>query len=127
MNSTGKTVLLWVVIIVLVLLLWSLFQTTKGTNENIPFSTFIERVNQGTVDKVTLRGDEVRGETKQNAPGGKHEFRTAVPPNYPAMIDLLRQKQVTIEVEPQHDAPLDRKSTRLNSSHVSESRMPSSA
>ena len=105
MNSTGKTVLLWVVIIVLVLLLWSLFQTTKGTNEQIPFSTFIERVNQGAVDKVTIRGDEVRGETKQNAPGGKHEFRTAVPANYPAMIDLLRQKQVTIEIEPQHDAP----------------------
>jgi cell division protease FtsH len=105
LNSTGKTVLLWVVIIVLVLLLWSLFQTTKGTNEQIPFSTFIERVNQGAVDKVTIRGDEVRGETKQNAPGGKHEFRTAVPANYPAMIDLLRQKQVTIEIEPQHDAP----------------------
>ncbi|HKS22420.1 MAG TPA: ATP-dependent zinc metalloprotease FtsH [Thermoanaerobaculia bacterium] len=105
MNSTGKTVLLWVVIIVLVLLLWSLFQTTKGTNETIPFSTFIDRVNQGTVERVTIRGDEVRGETRQNAPGGKHEFRTAVPQNYPAMIDLLKAKNVTIEIEPQHDAP----------------------
>ncbi len=105
MNSTGKTVLLWVVIIVLVLLLWSLFQTTKGTNETIPFSTFIDRVSQGTVERVTIRGDEVRGETKQNAPGGKHEFRTAVPQNYPAMIDLLKTKGVTIEIEPQHDAP----------------------
>jgi cell division protease FtsH len=105
LNSTGKTVLLWVVIIVLVLLLWSLFQTTKGTNETIPFSTFIDRVNQGTVDRVTIRGDEVRGETKQSAPGGKHEFRTAVPQNYPAMIDLLKTKGVTIEIEPQHDAP----------------------
>ena len=105
MNSTGKTVLLWVVIIVLVLLLWSLFQTTKGTNENIPFSTFIDRVNQGVVEKVKIRGEEVSGETRQNAPGGKHEFRTAVPTNYPAMIDLLKTKGVTIEIEPQHDAP----------------------
>jgi cell division protease FtsH len=104
LNSTGKTVLLWVVIIVLVLLLWSLFQTTKGTNETIPFSTFIDRVNQGTVERVTIRGEEVRGETKQT-PGGKREFRTAVPQNYPAMIDLLKAKGVTIEIEPQHDAP----------------------
>src|SRR2546423_54958 len=105
LNSTGKTVLLWVVIIVLVLLLWSLFQTTKGTNETIPFNTFLDRVNQGTVEKVIIRGDDVRGETKQSAPGGKHEFRTAAYPNYPAMIDLLRSKGVTIEIEPQHDAP----------------------
>ena len=55
MNSTVKTVLLWLVIIVLVILLWQLFQQGKGTSEQIPFSTFLDRVAQGTVDKVTIR------------------------------------------------------------------------
>ena len=36
-------------------------------------------------------------------------------------------EQVGIEIPRFCDHPLDRKSTRLNSSHVSESRMPSSA
>jgi cell division protease FtsH len=100
LNSTVKTALLWVVIIVLVFLLWSLFQTTKGTSEPIAFSKFIDQVNSGMVEKVTIRGDEVRGETKVSAPGGKHEFHTTAPTNYPAMYDLLKTKGVVMEFEP---------------------------
>ena len=100
MNSTVKTALLWVVIIVLVFLLWSLFNTTKGTSEPIPFSVFLDRVTQGYVEKVTIRGDDVRGETKTTAPGGKHEFHTTAPTNYPDMYNQLRAKGVQMEFEP---------------------------
>jgi cell division protease FtsH len=100
LNSTVKTALLWVVIIVLVFLLWSLFQTTKGTSEPIPFSAFLDRVNQGQVEKVVIRGDEIRGELKPNAPGGKHEFHTTAPTNYPDMYNQLRAKGVQMEFEP---------------------------
>ncbi|HKO57885.1 MAG TPA: ATP-dependent metallopeptidase FtsH/Yme1/Tma family protein, partial [Thermoanaerobaculia bacterium] len=105
MNSTVKTALLWVVIIVLVFLLWSLFQQTKGTSEQIPYNKFMDWVAQGQVEKITMRGDEIRGETRGNQPGGKKEFHLTVPPSYPATIDLLRQKGVNIEVEPKGDAP----------------------
>ena len=75
----------------------------QGSGQRIEQASFI---TVGGIEQwVTIRGDEVRGETKQAAPGGKHEFRTAVPQNYPAMIDLLKNKSVTIEIEPQHDAP----------------------
>jgi cell division protease FtsH len=105
LNSTVKTALLWVVIIVLVFLLWSLFQTTKGASETIAFSQFMDRVNQGAVESVTIRGDDVRGETKATIPGGKKEFHTTAPTNYPAMIDLLRAKSVKVEVEHAADTP----------------------
>ncbi|HEX9460600.1 MAG TPA: ATP-dependent zinc metalloprotease FtsH [Thermoanaerobaculia bacterium] len=105
MNSTVKTALLWVVIIVLVFLLWSLFQTTKGASETIAFSQFMDRVNQGAVESVTIRGDDVRGETKATIPGGKKEFHTTAPTNYPAMIDLLRARSVKVEVEHAADTP----------------------
>jgi cell division protease FtsH len=105
LNSTVKTALLWVVIIVLVFLLWSLFQTTKGTSETIAFSQFLDRVNQGYVESVTIRGDDVRGETRATIPGGKKEFHTTAPTNYPAMIDLLRAKSVKVEVEHAADTP----------------------
>ena len=61
MNSTVKTALLWVVIIVLVFLLWSLFQTTKGTSETIAFSQFLDRVNQGYIESVVIHADDIRG------------------------------------------------------------------
>ncbi|HXA20558.1 MAG TPA: ATP-dependent zinc metalloprotease FtsH [Thermoanaerobaculia bacterium] len=105
MNSTVKTALLWVVIIVLVFLLWSLFQKTKGDSETIAFSQFMDRVNQGAVESVTIRGDDVRGETKATVAGGKKEFHTTAPTNYPAMIDLLRAKSVKLEVEHAADTP----------------------
>ncbi|MEA2337098.1 MAG: cell division protease FtsH [Thermoanaerobaculia bacterium] len=105
MNSTVKTALLWVVIIVLVFLLWSLFQTTKATSETIAFSQFLDRVNQGVVESVTLRGDDVRGEIKSIGTAGKKEFHTTAPTNYPAMIDQLRAHNVKVEVEHAADTP----------------------
>ena len=101
-----KTVIVWVVVIVAVFLLWSLFQTTKGSTEMIAFSTFLDRVQAGQVERVLIRGSELRGETRAVAPGGKHEFRTVLPNNYPPMYDLMRSKGVMIELEPQRDAPL---------------------
>ena len=105
MNSTVKTALLWVVIIVLVFLLWSLFQTTKGTSETIAFSQFLDRVNSGAVESVTIRGDDIRGETKSTVAGGKKEFHTTALTTYPAMVDMLRAKGVKIEVEHAADTP----------------------
>ena len=105
MNSTVKTALLWVVIIVLVFLLWSLFQTTKGTSETIVFSQFLDRVNSGAVESVTIRGDDIRGETKSTIAGGKKEFHTTALTTYPAMVDMLRAKGVKIEVEHAADTP----------------------
>src|SRR4029079_13236038 len=105
LNSTVKTALLWVVIIVLVFLLWSLFQTTKGTSEPIAFSQFIERVNKGQVEKVTIRGDEIRGSMKAIVPPNQREFHLNGPSNYPAMIDLLNAKNVIVEFEPKETTP----------------------
>src|SRR5438552_12533544 len=89
LNSTVKTAILWDVIIVLVFLLWSLFQTTKGSTERIPFSTFVARVNQNQVEKVIIHGEAIRGEFRATAPGGKREFEVTGPPGpYPTLYDL---------------------------------------
>jgi cell division protease FtsH len=105
LNSTVKTALLWLVIIVLVFLLWSLFQTTKGATEGIPFSTFMDRVKQGNVESVTIRGEEIRGEMKQAAAGGRKEFHLNAPTNYPAMYDLLQTKGVAVNYESVRETP----------------------
>src|SRR5262249_15709552 len=77
-----------------------LFQQTKGASEAIPFSLFLDKVNAGMVERVTIRGDEIRGETKGTAQGGKRDFHTTAPTNYPAMYDLLKHKALIMEFEP---------------------------
>lgn len=105
MNSTIKISLLWIVIITLVFLFWSLFRTTAGTSEVIPFSTFLDRVSQGTVERVVIRGSSVRGVMRPNPAGLKRDFQTIVPANYPPMYDLMRAKGVVIELELAREAP----------------------
>jgi cell division protease FtsH len=105
LNSTVKTALLWVVIIVLVFLLWSLFNQAKGGSEQIVFSTFIDRVEQGQVEKVTIRGPEIHGEMKGSAPGGKKEFHVTGPTTLPDEVFKTLKDKVTLEFEPERDTP----------------------
>ncbi len=98
MNSTAKTVVFWVLIVVSAILLWQLVVRAGGAGlpeSEIDFSAFLNHVDQGNVKEVTIAGTDVRGLYKnENA-----LFRTTVPPNYPDMITLLRQKGVTIKVK----------------------------
>jgi cell division protease FtsH len=97
-NSTAKTVVFWVLIAVSAILLWQLVVRAGGgglPESEIDFSAFLNHVDQGNVKEVTITGTDVRGQFKnENA-----LFRTTVPPNYPDMITLLRQKGVTIKVK----------------------------
>jgi cell division protease FtsH len=104
LNSTIKTALLWVVIIVLVFLLWSLFQTTKGTTEEISFSDFLKNVNDGRVESVIVRGNEVRGELRTPGAATNKEFFTRVLPGYDDLGNILTSKNVAIKVEEERDS-----------------------
>jgi cell division protease FtsH len=102
LNSTVKTILLWLVIFVLVGLLYSLFRNANQANESIPFSTFMDRVSQGQVKDVSIQtNNKIRGHMKSG--GAKGEFQVTAPANYPNMIDQLRSNKVTIDVEEQRD------------------------
>ncbi|HEY0593966.1 MAG TPA: ATP-dependent zinc metalloprotease FtsH [Thermoanaerobaculia bacterium] len=104
MNSTFKTALLWVVIIVLVFVLWSLFQTAKSTTEDLNFSKFLDELEGGNVVSVTIRGNEIRGE--RNTPSGKKEFTTRMLSNYDGLIPALREKKITFDIEEPRDNSL---------------------
>ena len=106
MTSVLKAAVLWAVVIIGVFLLWSLFRTTKSTSELISFSTFLDRVEAGAVERAVIRGSEAWAVTRSDTPGGRREFRVVVPANYPAMYDLMREKGVDIELEVPRDSPL---------------------
>ncbi|HUF17901.1 MAG TPA: ATP-dependent zinc metalloprotease FtsH, partial [Thermoanaerobaculia bacterium] len=101
MNSTVKTALLWVVIIVLVFLLWSLFQQTKGTTEEMLFSDFLNHVDAGRVESVIIRGEEIRGDLRGASPA---EFRTLAHSSYDGLVPFLREKNVKFKIEERRDS-----------------------
>ena len=94
MNSTVKTVVFWLVIVLSAFLLWQVMKAgSAGQKEKeINFSQFMADVDQGNVKEVTITNQEVRGKYRSdNSP-----FHLTVPANYPDMIKVLRDKGVTM-------------------------------
>jgi cell division protease FtsH len=96
-NSTVKTVVFWLVIVLSGVLLW---QVVKGANSGtkdrgINFSEFLSQVDQGNVSEVTIVGQEVQGKFKND----KSAFHTTVVEGYTDMIKELRDKGVNITVK----------------------------
>ncbi len=104
MNSTVKTILFWLVIVLSCVLLWQVVKASgNGSKEkSINFSEFMSQVNQGNVSDATLMGTEVQGKYRNDKTG----FHTTVPANYPDMIKQLQDKGVNITVkDPQSNWP----------------------
>jgi len=54
LSSTLRTLLLWLVIFVVVILLWNTFQVGKTTRHELTYSEFNEQLNKGQVAKITI-------------------------------------------------------------------------
>jgi cell division protease FtsH len=96
-NSTVKTIVFWVVILLSVGVLYEVIRAGGAGNkeQEIKFSEFLSRVEQGNVAEVTVTGNEVRGSYRND----KVTFHTVIPPNYPDMYKTLHEKGVNVTVK----------------------------
>ena len=80
MSSTLRTLLLWMVIFVVVILLWNTFQVGKTTKHDLTYSEFNEQLNKGRVAKITLREQTITGIFNEGGqfPKGE-EFKVELP------------------------------------------------
>ncbi len=95
MNSTAKTILFWVALLLTAVLLYQVVQRTSTSREQpYAFSRFLQEVERGNVKDVIIADSDVKGTLST----GEH-FRTVMPMEYPDLINMLREKQVTITGE----------------------------
>src|SRR5262245_9870671 len=99
MNANLRNFALWVIIVLLLLALFTLFQNpgTRTTSQNIAFSVLLTEVDQGRVRDVVIQGPEIHGTFMDG-----RTFATYAPSD-PTLIDKLYKKGVTIEARPQSD------------------------
>ena len=97
MNSTVKTVVFWLVIVLSGVLLWQVVKVgNSGPKEReINFSEFMSNVDQNNVSEVTVLSSEVRGKFKNDKAG----FHATIPSNYPDMYKVLQDHGVNITVK----------------------------
>ncbi len=100
MNSTVKTLLLWVVLIITGVLLWQVVQRTQSaTEKDKDFSYILNEIEKGSVESVEITGSEVKGKLKDGS-----AFKTTMP-NYPEFFKTLIAKGVTFKVKEPTQSP----------------------
>ena len=99
MNPLQKNIALWLVISLVLILLFHLFNQPKSAEEGIVYSDFIEHVERGQVLEVTIQGEKVTG--KLNDGRG---FKTYAPKDA-GLVSLLKEKNVRIAVKPAEESP----------------------
>ncbi|WP_242186181.1 ATP-dependent zinc metalloprotease FtsH [Sphingomonas sp. CARO-RG-8B-R24-01] len=101
-NPWMKSLLIWVGILVALALFVTLIDTrtaTTGSNQ-IAYSTFLDKVESGSVHDVNIAGEVVTGTYSDNT-----KFRTFAPQD-PRLTDRLREKGVVISAKPEEGAPI---------------------
>ena len=104
MTNFGRNLALWVIIALLLVVLYNLFQPgmSHPSSKQIFYSDFIEEVNNGRVQNVTIQGRTITGKTSDG-----QEFQTFMPPDDAGLIPRLTDKKVRFLAKPdESDNPL---------------------
>ena len=101
MNPNFRNFALWAVIALLLIALFSMFQTspTQTGSREIPYSQFLRDVDSGRVRDVTVTGNRVLGTYTENGTA----FQTYSPVIDDSLMERLQSKNVTIVARPESD------------------------
>src|SRR5579885_1384682 len=99
MNANLRNFALWVIIVLLLLALFTLFQnpSQRTNSQEISFSQLLSEVDQGRVRDVVIQGPEIHGTFSNGS-----SFQTYAPSD-PALVQKLYSKGVQITARPPSD------------------------
>ncbi|MCG6857660.1 MAG: ATP-dependent zinc metalloprotease FtsH [Salaquimonas sp.] len=97
MNPNLRNLALWAIIAVLLVALFNLFQSPvqRSGVSDVPYSKFLQDVNDAKVRSVTISGQQITGVYADRA----GRFETYAPED-PNLVSKLEDKGVTIEARP---------------------------
>ena len=96
MNDLAKNIILWVVIAVVLLSVFNSFGTGPRAVEPVPYSSFLQYVEDGRVSHVTFEGDKILGELRS----GDHFTTFSPETDNKALIGELQDNGVVFEAQP---------------------------
>jgi cell division protease FtsH len=99
LNPFYKNLALWLVITLMMVMLYNLFNQQQLAQNDISYSEFLAMVEADRVSEVTIQGQEIRV-TDLN----RSHFKIYAPQD-PALIQRLKDKGVTIIAKPPTESP----------------------
>ncbi len=99
MNPFYKNLALWLVISLMMILLFNLFNQSRIQDREISYTEFMTQVERSSVVGVVIQGQEISGTQADGA-----RFKTFAPQDAD-LIKILRSRGVTIKVKPPTESP----------------------
>ena len=100
MNSTLRSLVFWMVLVVVVVLIWNVSTQFQTADDSLPFSDFLRQVDSGEVQSVELAGNEITGTMS-----GGNRFRTYAPPQYDGLVNRLVERDVAVDAREAANSP----------------------
>jgi cell division protease FtsH len=98
-NKVSHNLALWLVLGLMFLLLFNLFNRQQLREPEKKFSEFVEAVERGEVSEVIIQGHIIRGKLRND-----ERFKTFAPDD-PDLMRLLREKKVEVSARPEEGDP----------------------
>ena len=95
MNQFYKNLALWLVIGMILIALFNIFNQPLSSQSDVIFSEFMNQVESGKITEVTIQGDRISGKYTDGS-----SFQTMTPPKDQDLVRILREKGVRIVVVP---------------------------
>ena len=95
LNQFYKNLALWLVIGMIMIALFNIFNQPLNSQSDVIFSEFMDQVEGGKVSEVTIQGDRVNGKYLDGS-----SFQTMTPSKDQDLVRILRDKEVRIVVVP---------------------------
>ena len=96
MSTTLKSLLFWMILVVVAILVWNFSTTFQARHTVVTFSDFIEKLESGEVGSVVLTGNEIVGTLKNARLAQEEQFRTYAPPQYEGLANKLIEHSVVV-------------------------------
>lgn len=93
-SGLNSNITKWLLITLLIVAIYNIINIS-GTEKKLSFSDFLNRVSNGEVREVSIRGNSINGIFFNG-----DSFATLIPNSYPRMIDDLRNHNVRISILP---------------------------
>ena len=96
-NRYLRNLVVWAIILAVVVYFFLPLYRSKTPREEISYSQFLTHAQAGRIVEVTIGDETVSGKLRDG-----QAFRTFVPPNDTSYLSVLRERGVTIKVEPKN-------------------------
>jgi len=95
-----KNALFWIAAGIIIILLWSIFQSPNAGSKEVNFSQFLLDVEKDQVGEVTIAGNQIKGKYRDGI-----AFKTVSPSQFDDLVNILRENKVEIKVKDTSRSP----------------------